>query len=129
MGRRRRGTADRVRSRARGAARSKRFSSGRHGARFLSVPSPAAARPGLLPNRGEAMQIESRGLMLNMATVDPAHEDEFNRWYHDQHIPDVLERFPQITRVRRYRATDAQEPRYLVVYEYDVADEDELNRL
>jgi hypothetical protein len=75
------------------------------------------------------MQNESRGLMLNMATVDPAHEYEFNRWYHDEHIPDVLERFPQITRVRRYRATDGQEPPYLVVYEYDVADEDELNRL
>jgi hypothetical protein len=31
--------------------------------------------------------------------------------------------------VRRYRATDAQEPRFLVVYEYEVADEDALNRL
>jgi hypothetical protein len=71
----------------------------------------------------------TRGLMLNMSTVDPAHEDEFNRWYHAEHIPDVLRRFPQITNVRRYRATDGQEPRYLVVYEYDVENEAELNRL
>ena len=76
-----------------------------------------------------ATAAEVRGLMLNMATVDPAHEDEFNRWYHEEHIPDVLARFPQITRVRRYRASDGQEPRYLVVYEYDVADEAELIRL
>ena len=71
----------------------------------------------------------TRGLMLNMSTVDPAHEGAFNRWYHAEHIPDVLKRFPQITNVRRYRATDGEEPRYLVVYEYDVQSEEELNRL
>ena len=71
----------------------------------------------------------NRGLMLNMSTVDPAHEDEFNRWYHAEHIPDVRRLFPQITNVRRYRATDGQEPRYLVVYEYAVDSEDDLNRL
>ena len=70
-----------------------------------------------------------RGLMLNLATVDPGHEEEFNRWYHDEHIPDVLKRFPQITSARRYRATDGQEPRYLVIYEYAVSDEAELNAL
>ena len=71
----------------------------------------------------------ARGLMLNMASVEPAHEEEFNRWYHDEHLPDVLRRFPQITKVRRYQATDGHEPRYLVVYEYNVASEEELNRL
>jgi len=67
--------------------------------------------------------------MLNLATVDPEHEAEFNRWYHDEHLPDVRRRFPQITSARRYRATDGQEPRYLVIYEYDVASEAELNEL
>lgn len=71
----------------------------------------------------------ARGLMLNMASVEPGQEEQFNRWYHEEHIPDVQRRFPQITKVRRYRATDGQEPRYLVVYEYDVASEEELNRL
>ena len=70
-----------------------------------------------------------RGLMLNLATVDPTHEDEFNRWYHEEHLPDVRRRFPQITAARRYRATDGREPRYLVIYEYDVAGEAELNAL
>jgi rubrerythrin len=75
------------------------------------------------------MSDDARGLMLNLATVDPEHEDEFNRWYEEEHLPDVRARFPQITRARRYRSTDGQEPRYLVVYEYDVADEAELNDL
>lgn len=75
------------------------------------------------------MDEEARGLMLNLASVDPAHEDEFNRWYHEEHIPDVKQRFPEITRVRRYRATDGQEPRYLVVYEYKAEDEAALNAL
>lgn len=70
-----------------------------------------------------------RGLMLNLASVDPEHEDEFNRWYEQEHLPDVRARFPQITSARRYRATDGQEPRYLVVYEYDVSSEKELNAL
>lgn len=68
-----------------------------------------------------------RGLMINFATVEPEHEEEFNRWYHQEHIPDVLKRFPQITSARRYRATDGQEPRYLMIYEYQAADEAELS--
>jgi hypothetical protein len=27
------------------------------------------------------------------ATVTPEHEDEFNRWYNDEHIPDVVKMF------------------------------------
>jgi len=72
---------------------------------------------------------KAKGLMLNMATVDPAHEEEFNRWYEAEHIPDVLRRFPQITKVRRYRQSDGEEPRYLVMYEYTVADKDEFRKL
>ncbi len=26
----------------------------------------------------------ARGLMLNLATVDPEHESEFNRWYEEE---------------------------------------------
>lgn len=73
--------------------------------------------------------LEARGLMLNLASVDPKFEGEFNRWYHEEHIKDVQTRFPEITRIRRYRATDGQEPKYLVVYEYDTKDEAHLNAL
>ena len=75
------------------------------------------------------MAEESRGLMLNLATVDPAFENEFNRWYHEEHIQDVQKRFPEITHVRRYRASDGQEPKYLVVYEYKTTSEKELKAL
>lgn len=71
----------------------------------------------------------ARGLMLNLATVDPAHEEAFNRWYDEEHLPDVRRRFPQITAARRYKAIDGEEPAYLVVYEYAVASAEELNAL
>jgi hypothetical protein len=87
------------------------------------------------------MDKHPKGLMLNIATIDPAHETEFNRWYDEEHIPDLKARFP-IVSARRFRATAGQElasfgspvvtlqnAQYLVVYEYDVANEDELNAL
>ncbi len=72
---------------------------------------------------------DAKGLMLNLASVDPEHEDAFNRWYQKEHIADVQKRFPEITRVRRYRASDGQEPKYLVVYEYDTKTEADLQAL
>ena len=53
------------------------------------------------------MEEKARGLMLNLATVDPDREDEFNRWYDEEHLPDVRRR----------------------VYEYAVLSEEELDRL
>jgi hypothetical protein len=29
------------------------------------------------------------------ATVEPAHDEEFNRWYNQEHIPDVLQLIPE----------------------------------
>lgn len=87
------------------------------------------------------MKDQTKGIMLNMATIDPAHDDEFNRWYNEEHIADLKARFP-IVSARRFRATAGQDPssfgspdvsiqnvQYLVVYEYDVKDEDELNAM
>ena len=30
-------------------------------------------------------------ILVVMMDVDPAHEDEFNRWYNDEHLPERLE--------------------------------------
>ncbi|HEV8641157.1 MAG TPA: hypothetical protein VGV13_08675 [Methylomirabilota bacterium] len=68
----------------------------------------------------------ARGLMLSLATVDPKHEAEFNRWYEEEHLPDVRRRFPQIVSARRYRAVDGQEPRHIVVYERELQVDDVL---
>ena len=75
------------------------------------------------------MADEPRGLLVNMATVEPEHEEAFNHWYHTEHINDVRKRFPQIVKVRRYRASDGEEPRYLVLYELAVDSEAEFEKL
>jgi antibiotic biosynthesis monooxygenase (ABM) superfamily enzyme len=40
------------------------------------------------------------------ATVEPAHEEEFNRWYQQEHIPDVLKIVPGCLGAARYRVLD-----------------------
>jgi hypothetical protein len=53
---------------------------------------------------------------------DPAREDEFNRWYDEVHLPDLLS-VPGIVAARRYRVAPARgaEPssQYLAVYEIE----------
>jgi hypothetical protein len=66
--------------------------------------------------------------MLNLATVDPEHEAEFNRWYEEEHLPDLRRRFPQIVSARRYRAVDGYEPRHLVVYERELQVDDVIDK-
>jgi hypothetical protein len=46
--------------------------------------------------------------------VEAAVEEEFNRWYNQQHVPEVLE-CPGWLWGARYQATDG-EPRYLAIY-------------
>jgi hypothetical protein len=56
-----------------------------------------------------------RGLLLVMIDIDPAHEDELNRWYDEAHVPERLS-VPGILSARRFRAIDGA-PRYLALYE------------
>lgn len=54
--------------------------------------------------------------------ADLARDDEFNAWYDDVHIPDVLSTGTYHSAVR-YENTDPESgPRYLAVYETDAAD-------
>ena len=58
--------------------------------------------------------------------TDPAREQEFNDWYNDVHLPDILET-PHFVAATRYEL--AGEPRegqgkYLAVYEIDNDDVD-----
>ena len=52
-----------------------------------------------------------------MIEIDPEHEDEFNRWYEQEHIPEKLE-VPGFRSARRFQADDGAS-RYLAVYELD----------
>lgn len=54
-------------------------------------------------------------------------DDEFNRWYDDRHIPDLM-RMVAVVGVDRYELADAQlrgrsaMPRYIAVYHLDTED-------
>jgi hypothetical protein len=58
-----------------------------------------------------------RGLLLVMIEVDPAHEDEFNRWYNDEHLPE-RKACPGFLSARRFVAVEG-EPKYLALYELE----------
>ena len=48
-------------------------------------------------------------------------EDEYNDWYDNVHLPELLAMFPQIKSARRYSApSDSTSPqRYLTIYEIE----------
>ena len=47
--------------------------------------------------------------------VGPEHEDEFNRWYDEEHIPERLS-IPGVLSAARYAAVQGG-PKYLACYE------------
>jgi hypothetical protein len=50
--------------------------------------------------------------------ADPNKEDEFNEWYDQHHIPQLLEHVPGFISAQRFRLDSAQLPhRYLAIYE------------
>ena len=57
-------------------------------------------------------------LFVVKATIDPDREEEFNRWYDDEHVPDLL-RYPGAVSARRYRSLVGEERfQYIAVYEF-----------
>jgi hypothetical protein len=68
-------------------------------------------------------------LFLAFTNPTEGQEDEFNRWYDNQHIPDVID-VPGFVSARRFRLDDYQYPlnqvenrhRYLALYEIETDD-------
>jgi hypothetical protein len=65
-------------------------------------------------------------LLVITRCTDPAREAEFNTWYDDVHLPDVLT-VPHIVAAQRYKLSgppNKNEPdaQYLAVYELDTDD-------
>jgi hypothetical protein len=60
---------------------------------------------------------QGRGLLLAMLDVDPAHEDEFARWYTEEHFPDRMT-CPGVLGGRRFRVVDGT-PKYLALYDVE----------
>jgi hypothetical protein len=67
------------------------------------------------------MQAQSKIVFVVTMKVDPDWDYELNRWYDQEHIPELL-KVPGYRTARRYRAVEG-EPKYLAIYEIDaVAD-------
>lgn len=58
-----------------------------------------------------------RAVLITSVDVAAGAEDEFNRWYNDVHLPEVLA-CPGFASATRYECTDGQ-PRYLAIYELE----------
>jgi hypothetical protein len=59
-------------------------------------------------------------ILVVVVDVLPEHEDEFNRWYDEEHIPEKRAT-PGFRSARRFRSHD-RPGRYLALYEIDDAD-------
>jgi hypothetical protein len=63
--------------------------------------------------------------------TDPSREDEFNRWYDNIHIPDLLE-IPGMIRATRYENIDPEgngRAKFLAIYEFESDDIKETQSL
>jgi hypothetical protein len=70
-------------------------------------------------------------LFLAMADCsDPSREGEFNKWWDEIHLPDVLSA-PGVIQGARYMNTDPEgnkRPKYLAVYEFETDDIDKFDK-
>ena len=63
------------------------------------------------------MSEKGKALLLVMMEIDPEYEDDFNRWYNEEHLPERLS-VPGFVSARRFRAVEGS-PRYLALYELE----------
>jgi len=54
------------------------------------------------------------GLLVNRQDADPGMEQDFNNWYHQEHLP-ALSQVPGCIAVHRFRAVEGT-PKYMAVY-------------
>ena len=58
-------------------------------------------------------------ILVTSVDIAPGAEEEFNRWYNEQHLPEVMG-CPGFRSAARYECT-LGEPRYIAVYELESA--------
>jgi antibiotic biosynthesis monooxygenase (ABM) superfamily enzyme len=58
-------------------------------------------------------------LFVVKATITPEQEEAFNRWYNQEHCPQLL-RFPGAVSARRYKAIMGEDRyQYMALYEFE----------
>ena len=62
----------------------------------------------------------AKGLLIVMMDIDPEVEEEFNRWYNEEHVPELMV-IPGFLRARRFRAVEGK-PRYLAMFDLESPD-------
>lgn len=66
-----------------------------------------------------------KALLLVHSNAVEGQTDDFNTWYDQVHIPQMLERVPGVVRASRYEASPDRRPlpeRYLAIYEIEADD-------
>ena len=70
-------------------------------------------------DKGHASQNIGGTILVVMMDVDPEHEDEFNEWYNDEHLPERLE-IPGYVSARRFKLEEGEGVlRYLCIWELE----------
>jgi len=60
-------------------------------------------------------------ILVVMMEVDPEHEEEFNRWYNEEHLPERLE-IPGYISARRFKLEEGEGVlKYLCIWELEDA--------
>jgi len=62
-------------------------------------------------------EAKPKSILLALMDVDPSHEDEFNRWYDEEHLPERMA-CPGFLSGRRYISVEGA-PKYLAIYELE----------
>ncbi|RJF91759.1 DUF4286 family protein [Noviherbaspirillum saxi] len=70
--------------------------------------------------QAKATSLRRPGVLLAMNDVPKGMDEEFTRWYHQEHLTERLA-LPGFVRARRYRSVDGQ-PNYMVVYDCDTVE-------
>jgi hypothetical protein len=59
-----------------------------------------------------------RGVMIAMFDIPESLDEEFNKWYDEEHIPEKVGRVPGFLSAQRYKSLDGR-PNYLAIYELE----------
>jgi hypothetical protein len=62
----------------------------------------------------------ANGLLLFITDIDPKNEDDFNRWYEEEHLAERMA-IPGFVAARRFQAVEGS-PKYLAIYDLESPD-------